>query len=126
MSKVLALYRSLFICLLTTVLIACAFPPYQQMSEAKQALNGAKACIKNKPGSMQDQQDYQTARQYLADAESAMHKKEYTQAKYLVLASKAKSQAILKRHLPKTNIHFATDTEESQDSRYDKDSLPNQ
>ncbi len=114
MRQLFALYRSLCICLLTTVLLACALPPYQQMSEARQALNGAKAYLKKTTASAQDLQDYQVARQYLTDAESAMSKNDYTHARHLVLASKAKSQAIIKRHLPKTNIHFS-DTGETTD-----------
>ncbi len=116
MRQLLALYRSLRLCLLTTVLLACALPPYQQMSEAKQALDGAKTYLKNKStASAQDKQDYETARQYLVDAESAMSRNEYTHARHLVLASKAKSQAIIKRHLPKTNVHFASDADETTD-----------
>lgn len=102
-------FRATLFTLLLSLLFACALPPYQQMSEAKQALLTAKDYVNNNAATIQDQRDYQAASEALTAAEQAVDQERYQDAKQLLFNSKNKSQEIIKRHLPTTNIHFESD-----------------
>lgn len=102
-----ALYRSLVACLLLCVLAACvALPPYQSISEAKQAVAAAESLIQqsvdtnNQAWLAADQASYQLAKTALQRAETALSAQQYSQAATWSANSKRHAQIIIKRHQP--------------------------
>ncbi len=106
--KTVALYLSYAACL--CLLLGCmTTAPYQAMSDAKQALAGAQAYLRqqNNPAA-KDVQDYQQAESALNAAEQAMSRGQHSQARALIDQSRQHSQAILKRRQSpsKSNVQF--------------------
>lgn len=115
LKKFTALYRCLIICLFLSYLGACSsLPPYQQISDAKQALAAAEKVIStsesvNNPALLAaNQANYQLARNALQQAEKALAAQQYPAAQTWSANSQRYSQMILKRHqgTQQSNIRF--------------------
>lgn len=109
------LYRRLTCCLLLGFLAACSsLPPYQQISDAKQALAAAETIInesasENNPALLAaNQANYQLAKDALQQAEKALATQQYPSAQTWSANSQRYSQIILKRHqeTQQSNIRF--------------------
>lgn len=108
------LYRRLFPCLLLSFLVACStLPPYQQISDAKQALAAAEKVLHQTTAeteaslSEEDRASYNLAKDSLNQAEKALSQQQFAEANAWSARSKQQSQLILKRHQQsQSNIHF--------------------
>lgn len=107
--KTFALYRSFIGCLLLSSLFACtSIAPYQQISEAKQALSGVLSLSENEQLNDIEMISLQSAQQKLYQAEQMMSNQQYDQAGFLSEESKRLSQNILKTHQKtiRSNVKF--------------------
>lgn len=109
--KFYSLYASLFGCLLLASLISgCATPaPYQQMSEAKQALMMIEKLTNQKPLTPTDAQTYQQAQYAYQQAVHYLSYKANSESTHWVKRSLDLSQKLLKHYQPnnhQSNIHF--------------------
>lgn len=111
--KALALYRSLIGCLLASfILVSCVTPPpYQQLSEAKQALDNVEQLSTTGKLKAINQDNYKKALAAYQRAEHAMAQQAYGQAQFDAKTSLNLSQAILKakntaQPAPSNNIKF--------------------
>lgn len=102
-------YPSITGCLFLSLLMACAsLPPHQQISEAKQALNGVIQLTQTQSLSEKDHRLFQQAKARLRQAEQAIQQQQHEQAGLYSEESKRLSQAVLRNHQQSTqsNIKF--------------------
>lgn len=102
-------YPSIIGCLFLSLLTACiSLPPHQQISEAKQALNGVIQLTQKQPLNERDYRLFRLAKDRLKQAEQALQQQHHEQASLFSEESKRLSQTILRnqQNSPKSNIKF--------------------